>query len=171
MFWFGPIVAPPNATLTATPTVATLDGYLGKNIKEICGNKFHDNSANHCAHFVSHVMNFSFGYTCKAHKGGDETGANVRVHETFAQCPEVAEWDDANPKTSGLAFVTDKDNVNLAKKTMSNVPKKHIGTLLDGCVWHYSNTRDKVVKVTVAEFKKHYAGKDIRVFWGKFPQS
>lgn len=78
---------------------------------------------------------------------------------------------DARPATptTCLAFVTDERNVNLATKKMTNVPRKHIGIFQGGFVYHYSNSQNKVVKQTPEQFKRHYNGDTIAVFYGTFP--
>jgi hypothetical protein len=147
---------------------------LGKNIDEICLNRFHDPKANHCAHFVSHAMALTFSFHCRQLVGGTKPGANVRVHEVFAQCPRVGRWDEADAATNQLVFVTRKDIVNLATKTMQNIPQKHIGIYSQGLIYHYSNGEDRVVKQTPDEFLQRfqtiYDG-DQGLFFGEFPQS
>src|SRR5215475_15614591 len=71
-----------------------LDNYLGKNISEICPNSYNSPSFNHCAHFVNHVLNLNFGYTCALATGKD-SGVNLRVHELFGRCPVVGAWKDS----------------------------------------------------------------------------
>lgn len=149
-----------------------LENSLGKGISKICDGKFHDKTANHCAHYVSHVAGFDFSFNCKEFKGGVGTPANVRVHEIFSQCPKVGVWGDAAMDQEQLVFVTKVDNVDLANRTMRNVPQKHIGIFADGFVYHYSNSQDQVVKWThqkfLKEFEKIYHGK-LGLFFGTFP--
>jgi hypothetical protein len=52
---------------------------------------------------------------------------------------------------------------------MPNRPKKHIGIFCDGAVWHYSNTRDKVVRVTPESFGRHYPSPHNAMFYGEMP--
>lgn len=154
--------------------VPNMDSFLGKDIKDICGNHFDDRNANHCAHFVSHATGLTFSYNCRQFVGGNKTPANIRVHEMFAQCPRVGRWDDADQGASQLIFVTRKDVVDIATKTMQNIPQKHIGVYQNGFVYHYSNTEDHVVKQTVAafldRFQAAYAG-DQGLFFGELPNS
>jgi len=166
----GAIVSPPNTELTQPPTLDRLNQYLDLPIGKICDCDYANDSDNHCAHFVSHVMGFRFGATCKGMTGKGGLGASIRVHELFAKCPTVGNWGDL-PSTlnSGLAFVTDAKNVNLGSKTMENVPKKHVGIFLGGTIWHYSNTHHKVVTEAPGAFSHHYPGKTIAVFYGSFP--
>lgn len=164
------VCAPPSVNLTTIPLISTLDSFLEKNISEICTCDYENDSDNHCAHFVSHVMGFSFGYTCKRMTGKGQRGASIRVHELFAMCQEVGEWHvNTCPKLAGLAFVTNRSNVDLDAKYMENVPRKHVGIFHGSTVWHYSNTHDKVVKQSVDQFRHHYSGDSIALFWGAPP--
>jgi hypothetical protein len=151
-----------------------MESSLGKNIDRICENGFHDASANHCAHFVSHAIGFTFSFNCRQFVGGNKTPANIRVHEIFAKCPRVGRWEDANAAVTQLIFVTRKNVVNINTKTMENIPEKHIGVYQNGFVYHYSNGQDRVVKQTVsdffARFQAAYAG-DQGLFFGEFPNS
>ena len=76
---------------------------------------------------------------------------------------------DGHTPAQGLLFVTDSRNVDISKKFMEKVPKKHIGIYIGGDVWHYSNSKDKVVRQTTAEFSKHYPGSNIALFYGSIP--
>jgi hypothetical protein len=53
---------------------------------------------------------------------------------------------------------------------MTNVPAKHVGIFTNDKVYHYSNTNNQVVSQTVAEFRHHYRGDEIEVFYGTFPE-
>lgn len=156
---------------SSTDGDAALDEYLGKSISEICPNEYTDNSKNHCAHFVSHVKGYTFGFKCYGMTNkGPKPGASIRVHEVFSECPLVGRWDDKPESiTSCLAFVTSSKNVKVDKKEMLNVPAKHIGIFSGGMIYHYSNSKDQVVKQTPQQFKKHYKGSTIEVFYGTFP--
>ena len=84
------------ANNSAMVTVSTLDSYLGKHIRDICGNSYVNDSDNHCAHFVSHVLGLKFGATCHMLGKGKVTGANVRVQEVFGRCAKVGTWDTSS---------------------------------------------------------------------------
>ena len=107
-------------------TAGDLNKYLGKNISAICGNGYTAPDNNHCAHFVSHAMEYTFGYTCKAASvGAKAAAANLRVHEVFARCPTVGRWaDKPAPLLVCLVFVTASSHVNVAMKAMTNVSSK-----------------------------------------------
>ena len=83
--------------LTSPPS---LTEYLGKKIDQICPFSLgKDNSANHCAHFVSHVMEYDgFAVTCKNKTSADKQmvgkGAAIRVDNIFNVAPEVRPWAD-----------------------------------------------------------------------------
>lgn len=146
--------------------------YLGEHISAICGNRYHNDNDNHCAHFVSHIMGFRFGYKCRnmTGRGNHADAACIRVQEVFAKCPQVGVWDDKPAALNlCLAFVTGASNVNLKSKTMRNHPRKHIGVYYNGKIYHYSNSRNKVVEQIPADYAKHYRGKDITVYYGTLP--
>jgi hypothetical protein len=129
---------------------ALLDSYLGKHIDEICPAKYV--AENHCAHFVGHVLDLRIGYQCTA-----TPGVSVKVQKIFEACPSGAELHNCQGSyPTGLLFVTQEGNVNLQSMTMANVPKKHIGIVCGGKVWHYSNTRHRVVSELVEQFLDHY---------------
>ena len=144
-------------------------GYHETNISDICDNNYIQAADNHCAHFVSHAMSYSFGYTCKAAvAGATHQGANLRVHEVFSRCLNVGRWADRPAAlTSCLVFVTLASNVHVTTKTMDNVPKKHIGIFINGTIWHYSNSHHKVVTQVPTEFIKHYPGPGFALFYGQ----
>ena len=156
------------------PALPDLEALLGQNISDFCGNRFHDVNANHCAHLVSHVLGFNFGFNCRDYLSGREEGANIRVHELFAQCPRVGWWEDADEQADLLVFVVRRDAVDLARKKMQNIPQKHVGIYSKGLIYHYNNSRDRVVKQTPADFLQRfqtlYAG-DQALFFGTFPPS
>lgn len=73
-----------------------------------------------------------------------------------------------------LAFITNKSNVKLDPKHMGTNPKKHIGIFVNDKIWHYSNSKNKVVNQTVEDFKKHYGGSETalaqyKLYYGTFP--
>jgi hypothetical protein len=150
----------------------TLSHTLGKTIADFCGNGFHDSGANHCAHFVGHVLQLDTGYDCKVHQRGKKGGACLRVHELFADCPQVGEFKDAK-QLPCIVFVTAKSNVNLAKHSMGNIPQKHVGIYDGKYIYHYSNGRDVVVRQIpsdfLARFEAIYAGTQ-GLYFGTMPE-
>lgn len=149
-----------------------LSDTLNKTIGDFCNNRFTGSLENHCAHFVCHMLEIDSGYTCRTHNNGRHPGACLRVHELFNVCPRVGNWRSA-PQGLSLVFVTDNSNVDLAQHTMRNVPKKHVGVFSDGHVYHYSNTKDIVIRETpdkfLARFQATYRGNQ-SLFFGAFPQ-
>lgn len=145
---------------------------VGKDIKDLCPNRFHDPAANHCAHFASHMCGMTFSFSCTDFKGGTGPEANIRVHEVFAQCPKVGRWEDADLGRTQLIFVTLASNVDTARKRMVNIPQKHIGIYHEGTVFHYGNTADRVVTDTpdsfFSKFQRLYDG-DQGLFFGWIP--
>jgi hypothetical protein len=154
------------------PTATELDGYVNKNISDICGCSYTNDSDNHCAHFVCHATELTFGLTCfgMTGKGSKDASGNIRVQEVFPNCRRVGKWADKPAEiTKGFIFVTKATNVNLKKKTIDNVPRKHIGIFIGQDVWQYKNRFRHVIKQTPAAFKEHYAGTGYEIFYGEFP--
>jgi hypothetical protein len=54
-------------------------------------------------------------------------------------------------------------------RKIANVPKKHVGLVMNGGVWHYSNGQSRVVTQTVGEFLFHYRKQENALWWGNFP--
>ena len=148
-------------------TEQQLSGYLGKSIGQICQNGYVRDADPHGAHFVAHVLGYTFGTTCQMMGSAHGPTANVRVHEIFPRCARVGVW-SLRPSTLStcLVFVTHASHVTLGSKAMANVRRSHIGIFSDGFVWHYSNRQRKVVKQTPAQFAHHYATPDNAMFYG-----
>lgn len=147
-----------------------LEDCLNKNISEFCQNGYTNNDDNHCAHFVSHIRGYTFGYTCASAGSGAGAAACVRVHEIFQRCGEVGVFADRpNNITECLAFVTKSAGVNLTTKTMANIPKKHIGIYSLGHIYHYSNSRRFVFRESPEDFSHHYPGAGFQLYYGTFP--
>jgi hypothetical protein len=157
--------------VTAMLSVAQLDSWLGKSMTDICLNGYDTPTDNHCAHFVSHAAALNFGYTCKHHTGKQNAGANLRVHEVFAQCPSARQIQECSSTLTGLIFVSGAANFASrgGRTVLANVPKKHIGFLLGGSVWHYSNSQHRVVKQPMSQFLFHYPGQTNALWLGTFP--
>jgi hypothetical protein len=133
-----------------------LEAAVGKGISEICPNRFHNPDENHCAHFVSHMLGISHAFNCKQHAGGGKPGANIRVHEVFPVCPRVGKKADMDLSRTQIVFITLAANVNVAAKTMVNIPQKHVGVYCDGNVYHYGNTADRVTKESLNSFETKF---------------
>jgi hypothetical protein len=146
-----------------------LTTYEGLHISAICTTvRFVADSQNHCAHFVNHVLGLDARLNCSQLTGKPGPAANVRVHETFALCLSVGKIQD-HPVEPCLVFVIQRSAVNLATRQMVNLPKKHVGILCEGDVWHYDNTHDRVIRQPVAAFALHFPGDGFGVFFGTFP--
>ena len=147
------------------PTAADLDGYVNKHISEICGCSFIKDDDKHCAHFVCHATELRFGLTCFGitGKGSRNTGANIRVQEVFPQCRRVGRWSDKPADlTKGFIFTTQTKNVDLKNKTISNVPRKHIGIFIDIFVWQYKNRLRHVIRQNTSGVQSTLFGNRIR---------
>lgn len=150
---------------------SVLTGWLGHHISDICPIGYANNSDNHCAHFVSHVLGYQFGATCRLMKSGTGTSASIRVQDLFAHCLQTGDWGPPTPLFWGLVFITNASNVNTDTKHMNNVPRKHVGIFYGGSrtIYHYSNSRRQVVAQTPEEFSNHYPAPDNAMFWGSAP--
>ncbi|WP_213998521.1 hypothetical protein [Arsukibacterium sp.] len=166
------------------PQVPTdIDTNLNQHISHLCPFSIgSNNSQNHCAHFVSHVMGYEFpGPTCKNFTWDDkqkaEAGATIRVDDIFKRSKETGLLEDKNAAlTECLIFVTLASNVRMADGAlvMGNHPRKHIGILSHGKVWNYSNTGNKVVADNLEAFKTKFTnaykttGTTVEFYFGKF---
>ncbi|MEL6328570.1 MAG: hypothetical protein AAFR38_02820 [Planctomycetota bacterium] len=148
-----------------------LDSWLGMSMSDICTHGYDANNLNHCAHFVSHAMGLTFGCTCTRLVRSDSPmpGANVRVHEIFAQCRDPFELNHSPRDANHLVFVSGERNFSSRPQRMRNVPRKHIGIGFGGMVWHYSNTRDRVEKQPISAFLRHYRGQRNAVWMATAP--
>jgi hypothetical protein len=151
-------------------TQQQLSGYLGKSMTDICPNGHTDETASHGAHFVAHVLGYRFGLTCQMMGTAQGPAASVRIQDLFQHCPKLGVW-SLRPAsmTTCLVFITRASNVNLAARVIASVPRQHVGLLVDGFVWHYSNRQRTVVRQTPAQFARHYAGPDNALFYGSLP--
>lgn len=152
-------------------TEELLNSWFGKSMTDICLNGYDNTTHNHCAHFVAHAMNLHFGYTCQNHHGGQSAGANLRVHEIFAECPRKEEINQCTTELTGLIFVSGTSNFRTSSgsTTLNNVPRKHIGVIHNGHVWHYGNTVDQVVRQPMSDFLFHYRNQENALWYGTLP--
>jgi hypothetical protein len=151
---------------------ATLVAQLGKHIRDICAVGYANDSDNHCAHFVSHMLGYQFGATCRTMVNGTGTSGSIRVQELFSRCTSAGAWSGlAQTLQFGLVFITNASNVNLQNRQMHNVPRKHVGIFIGPArnIYHYSNSQRRVVMQTPAQFSNHYAAPDNAMFWGAAP--
>lgn len=146
-----------------------VESHLGQTVEQFCG-KYGTvgDGFNHCAHFVSHVLGTRVPGAALCSNVGNSTytyeerrdGFCVRVNEVFNNCNNRAYWSEEPAGSKCLVVLTIKDNVTGTEPlTIGTHSNKHIGIYTGGLVYHYSNTRDKVVKQPVAELTNHY-GKD-----------
>ncbi len=155
-----------------TTTVPNLENYLGQTVDTFCG-KYGTvgDSFNHCAHFVCHVLSLKIpGAALCSNVGGTKysyedrsKGFCIRVNQVFNNCNNRAYWDDKNlPSGTCLIIATIPANIETTSPlSIGQMSHKHIGFYTGGQVYHYSNTRDKVIKQAVSEFKNHYGGKTV----------
>lgn len=156
---------------------------MGMHISKLCPFSIaKNNSQNHCAHYVSHIMSYELsGPTCKNYTNADKQkaarGATIRVNQLFNALPETDLLSNKpNTLTECLIFVTLASNVTMVggKLHMRDNPNKHVGILSQGKVWNYSNTHNKVVADSQATFKSKFnsayqtTGTTVEFYYGKF---
>jgi hypothetical protein len=151
-------------------TAQHLDSYLGQSIGAICPNGYAAQAEKHSAHFVSHVLGYNFGVTCQMMGNGRAPGATIRLQDLFSRCRSAGVW-SLRPASLAtcLVLITRAANVNLAAKSISNTPRKHIGIYMNGFIWHYSTSRQQVIKETPSQFKLHYPSPDNAMFYASLP--
>ncbi|MEQ1825628.1 MAG: hypothetical protein ABL921_06760 [Pirellula sp.] len=149
-----------------------LNSWLGQNIANICSNGYDNSSLNHCAHFVGHALSIGVGYTCRHHTGRSNFGACLRVHELFAACSQHVEVNQCSIHYEGIVFVSAASSfvTQNGRVAMQNVPRKHVGMVYQGNVWHYSNTQDMVIMQPMSQFLFHYRGQQ-NALWVATPPS
>jgi hypothetical protein len=151
-------------------TQQQLDASVGNSIAAICPNGYTSHAENQSAHFVSHALGYRFGVTCQMTSHGREPGATIHIQELFQNCRAVGVW-SLRPRSLSpcLVFITRAPSVNLGAKTMSNVPRQHVGIFMNGFIWHYSNSRQQVIKETPSQFRLQYPSADTAMFYGSLP--
>jgi hypothetical protein len=153
--------------------VATLTALEGKTISDFCNTNYVAANINHCAHFVSHLLDLKIGMICGAMSWATrKQGVTLRVDEIYNQCAQKGLWFSKPANLLNcLAFVTPESNVNT--QIMGNNPRKHIGICIGGKVWHYSNGQDKVVSDSterfLIKFKGAY-GATTQMYFGNFDE-
>ncbi len=146
-----------------------LEPYIGKSVVDFCG-KYGSvgDSENHCAHFVSHVLQLRIpGAALCSNVGGEESswsyverrnGYCVRVNQVFNSCKNRARWNDNSiPRVPFFVVATVPANIESEDPlTIGTMSRKHIGIYVGGMIYNYGNASDAVRKVSVATFKHHY---------------
>lgn len=138
-----------------------LEGTVGKRIDKFCQTVLASKHAdNHCAHFVSHMLDYNITGTasCKTHTWDDKhndkiIGASIRVNEIYNHINTLNKHpiSDKACYKPGLVFVTQEKNMRI-DGDMGSGKFKHIGILIGSWVYHYGNTADKVKKQDLTSF-------------------
>jgi hypothetical protein len=147
-----------------------LDGYVGKSIGDICQNGYTTLADNHSAHFVSHVLGYSFETTCQMLGGGKAPGAALRLNDIYGKCAKIGAW-SLRPASLQpcFVFVLGASNASLRGRAMANMPRRHVGIFAQGFIWHYSNRFGRVVRHTPSQFAQHYPPPHNALFYGSLP--
>ncbi len=148
-----------------------LDDAVGKRIDAFCQSTLASKTGeNHCAHFVSHMLDYDLPGTasCKTMTLADKNnsaviGASIRVNEIYNLIPKTRKKPvtDNACYAPGLIFVTQKRNIKINGK-MGDKSQKHIGILLGRWVYHYGNTANKVKKERLSSFIRTYTRNSYR---------
>jgi len=150
---------------------AELDGYVGNNISQICPFGFTNEAhgTNHCAHFVAHLLNLSFGFTCHG-----RNGATLRVNEIYNRCADRGDWSSLPiPLNYTLIFATQPTNMG-HDGTMMDGRNKHMGIWSFPYVYNYSTMARQVLKELVPDFLSRLQGvydpggtNPVQLFYGR----
>ncbi|WP_019668332.1 hypothetical protein [Eudoraea adriatica] len=147
-----------------------LYSYNGKHISDICLNKFDGDTHNHCAHFVSHVLQIGHGKTCHrmVHKSHQVmAGGSILVSDLFDITPNIRELISSQKIGQGLIYVSAPGSfsqIGSNSYRIKTVRKRHVGIFLNGKVWHYKNSKNKVISEPIFEFIRHYK-KQVNALW------
>jgi hypothetical protein len=133
-------------------TEAELIASLGKNISAICPTRFHNNSHNHCAHYVSHMLGIHFGYQCDGSTSRAGAGVSVRCNEIYNRIAQRGALGTTTPQNGWLIFATSP--TNMSGDQMLSGSRKHVGIYFNGNVYNYYNdpASEQVKADTVAFF-------------------
>lgn len=156
---------------------ARLDTYVGKTIDQICDCGFGTpgDVHNHCAHFVSHVMDYTYGTVCTAMLTANPAtagrGRTIRVNDIFNNCPTRGNWDDKPDSLYYcLIFAVHSSGVQATTPiTITDQRRKHVGIYVNGDCYNYHNTTNEAVRSDgVSRFRNLY-GSGTRVLYASFP--
>jgi hypothetical protein len=154
----------------STISAADLAAQEGKTVPQFCNCGYVDMHQNHCAHFVSHVLDIEVGLLCGNMAWGTQgRGVSLRVNAVFNYCTTRGRWDDASQVPADVAacnaflmFATTSDNVSGAGATltMGSSRHKHVGIHRAGMVWNFSNNHahPQVIGETAAAFRQRLTG-------------
>jgi len=165
-----------------------LQTFVGQSVEDFCENGTDGNAtgvgkfgrkgdtANHCAHFVSHALGFRVGKLCSvmSSKGSRNpaSGRSLVVSDLFNACPSRGPWSE-KPKDLTccmiFAVIANGASEEGGKWVMSNVQNKHVGIFLSGECYNYHNRTHEGVAVDGPEFFARVYGPNTKAFYGTFP--
>ena len=88
------------------PTITTADlvAQEGKTVPQFCNCGYVDMHQNHCAHFVSHVLDIEVGLLCGSMAWATRgRGVSLRVNQVFNSLTTRGRWDDASQLPAAVA--------------------------------------------------------------------
>lgn len=152
-----------------------LDAWVGKPIGDLCQNNFTTPKENHCAHFVSHALGIRLATLCGDMKWATRrTGGSIRCNELYNALQWTGPWDERPIHLTDGMLIFVISARNMPKNVMQEVSQKHVGIHFAGHVYHFSNSKHKVVTdPTVGtfhnKFMHRYRGGDISLYFGVAP--
>ena len=158
-------------------THSLLATYRHSHISDICLNQFDGNNRNHCAHFVGHVLQLSHGKTCHrmVHRSHRVMGGgSILVSDLFDITPNVRELLSSPTTGQGLIYVSAPgsfEQIGSDSYRIKTVRKRHVGMFLDGAVWHYKNSQNRVISQPIADFLNHYRRQTNALWVGDLPSN
>jgi hypothetical protein len=139
-----------SAMTEVIPDEVMLQALVGSNIGEICdrGYTAEDGSANHCAHFVSHLIGLSIATTCAFHHN---VGVTIRVNEMYNACARKGRWANRpnDLRDAALIFFTQDSNM-FHDGTMGTSHHKHVGFWVKPHVFDYSTVNRQVMRESLS---------------------
>jgi hypothetical protein len=156
---------------------ARLETYLRQTVEQFCDCGFGrvGDEHNHCAHFVSHVLDYTFGALCSGMVARNPKnagrGRTIRVNDLFNNCPVRGAWSE---KPDGLhhCLIFAVHSSGVLKRTpveITSQRRKHVGIYLNGSCYNYHNTTDEGVHSDGVERFRTLYGAGTQVFFAEFP--
>jgi hypothetical protein len=154
--------------ITETELVASLN----KTISDFCAIGFTNSKDNHCAHYVSHMLNLHFGTLCDlSFDGRNRAAVSIRCDEIYNRLASRGALGSTTPSNGWLIFAT--PTFNVIGDTMGNNKKKHVGIYFNAKVYNYYNDDDQVRADTLERFhdrlKRAYSDPKLGLYYAAVP--
>jgi hypothetical protein len=145
---------------------------INKTIADFCSIGYTNARHNHCAHFVSHMLNLRYGTLCDLSREGRNLAAvSVRCNEIYNRLATRGALGSTQPSNGWLIFATSPNN--FSGDNMGESPRKHVGIYFNGKVYNYGNAEDKVRDDTLTYFhdrlKLAYSDPNLGLYYAVVP--